>query len=64
MIIKSIELENFRNYEPLNISFDEYGAFERAFQPLNPGYGPYNMARSHYKFDPERQYILHDPDLT
>ena len=45
-----------------NISFDEYGAFERPFSPLNPGYGPYNMARSHYRFDPERPYILHDPD--
>ena len=51
-----------RSPRKVNISFDEYGAFERPFQPLNPGYGPYNMARSHYKFDPERQYILHDPD--
>ena len=51
-----------RSPRKVNISFDEYGAFERPFSPLNPGYGPYNMARSHYKFDPERQYILHDPD--
>ena len=46
----------------VNISFDEYGAFERPFSPLNPGYGQYNMARVHSKFDPERKYILHDPD--
>jgi len=51
-----------RSPRKVNISFDEYGAFERPFAPLNPGYGPYNMARSHYKFDPERKYILHDPD--
>ncbi len=51
-----------RSPRKVNISFDEYGAFERPFSPLNPGYGPYNMARSHYKFDPERKYILHDPN--
>lgn len=51
-----------RSPKKVNISFDEYGAFYRPFSPLNPGYGPYNMARSHYKFDPERQYVLHDPD--
>ena len=27
MIIKSIELQNFRNYEDLNISFDEEPIF-------------------------------------
>ena len=31
-------------------------------QPLNPGNGIYNMARIHYRVDPERQYIRHDPD--
>jgi len=51
-----------RSPRKVNISFDEYGAFERPFSPLNPGYGPYNMARSHYKFDPERKYIRHNPD--
>ncbi len=51
-----------RSPRKVNISFDEYGAFERPFSPLNPGYGQYNMARVHYKFDPERKYILHDPD--
>jgi alpha-N-arabinofuranosidase len=51
-----------RSPKKVNISFDEYGAFEREFKPLNPGYGPYNMARVHYHFDPERKYILHDPD--
>lgn len=51
-----------RSPRKVHIAFDEYGAFERPFSPLNPGYGPYNMARVHYKFDPERQYILYDPD--
>ena len=30
--------------------------------PLHPGYGYHNMVRAHYRFDPERKYILHDPD--
>jgi alpha-N-arabinofuranosidase len=44
------------------LSFDEYGAMVRPLQDLHPGYGRYNMARTHYRFDPERQYVLHDPD--
>ena len=51
-----------RSPRKVNISFDEYGAFPRPFSELNPGYGPYNMARVHYKFDPERKYVRHDPD--
>ncbi len=51
-----------RSPKKVMISFDEYGAMIRPNQPLNPGYGRYNMARNHYKFDPERTYILHDPD--
>ena len=51
-----------RSPRKVNISFDEYGAFPRPFSELHPGYGPYNMARVHYHFDPERKYIRHDPD--
>lgn len=51
-----------RSPKKVMISFDEYGGMVRPFAPLNPGYGRYNMARSHYKFDPQRRYILHDPD--
>ncbi len=51
-----------RSPRQVHISFDEYGAMVRPYAPLNPGYGRYNMARSHYRFDPERKYILHDPD--
>ncbi|WP_026504188.1 alpha-L-arabinofuranosidase C-terminal domain-containing protein [Butyrivibrio sp. NC3005] len=51
-----------RSPKKVMLSFDEYGAMVRPLQPLHPGYGRYNMARSHYHFDPERRYILHDPD--
>lgn len=51
-----------RSPRKVNISFDEYGAFPRPFSELHPGYGPYNMARTHYHFDPTREYIRHDPD--
>ncbi len=51
-----------RSPKKVMISFDEYGAMVRPLQALHPGYGRYNMARNHYHFDPERKYILHDPD--
>lgn len=51
-----------RSPKKMMISFDEYGAMIRENSPLNPGYGRYNMARTHYRFDPERTYIKHDPD--
>lgn len=51
-----------RSPKKMMISFDEYGAMVRPLSPLNPGYGRYNMARTHYKFDPNRTYINHDPD--
>ncbi len=51
-----------RSPKKVMISFDEYGGMTKEFSPLNPGYGRYNMARTHYHFDPERRYILHDPD--
>lgn len=51
-----------RNPKKVMISFDEYGAMIRPNQPLHPGYGWYNMTRNHYRFDPNREYILHDPD--
>ena len=51
-----------RSPKKIMLSFDEYGAFMREFSPLHPGYGYHNMAAAHYKFDPSRKYILHDPD--
>ncbi len=51
-----------RSPKKMKLSFDEYGSMVRPYAPLNPGYGRYNMARTHYRFDPERKYILHDPD--
>ncbi|MCR4989650.1 MAG: alpha-L-arabinofuranosidase [Lachnospiraceae bacterium] len=51
-----------RSPKKVYISLDEYGSMIRPYQELHPGYGRYNMARNHYRFDPERKYILHDPD--
>ncbi|MCR4851459.1 MAG: alpha-L-arabinofuranosidase [Lachnospiraceae bacterium] len=51
-----------RSPKQVNISFDEYGAMIRPLEELHPGYGRYNMSRIHYRFDPEREYVLHDPD--
>ncbi|MCR5478002.1 MAG: alpha-L-arabinofuranosidase [Lachnospiraceae bacterium] len=51
-----------RSPKKVMISLDEYGAICRPFAELHPGYGRYNMARSHYHFDPERKYVRHDPD--
>ncbi|MBO7650362.1 MAG: alpha-L-arabinofuranosidase [Lachnospiraceae bacterium] len=51
-----------RSPKKIMISFDEYGGMIRPNSPLNPGWGRYNMTRSHYRFNPERKYILHDPD--
>lgn len=51
-----------RSPKKIMLSLDEYGAMMRPFSPLHPGYGYHNMAAAHYKFDPTRKYILHDPD--
>lgn len=51
-----------RSPKKLMLSFDEYGSMIRPNSPLHPGYGYHNMIRAHYRFDPERKYILHDPD--
>lgn len=51
-----------RSPKKIMLSFDEYGAMVRENSPLHPGYGYHNMAAAHYRFDPERKYILHDPD--
>lgn len=51
-----------RSPKKIMLSFDEYGAMIRPNSPLHPGYGIHNMAATHYKFDPTRKYILHDPD--
>ncbi len=51
-----------RSPKKVMISFDEYGCMVRPLEALHPGYGRYNMARNHYKFDPNRGYVLHDPD--
>lgn len=51
-----------RSPKKLMLSLDEYGAMIRPNSPLHPGYGPHNLYRNHYVFNPERKYILHDPD--
>lgn len=51
-----------RSPKKVMISFDEYGGMVRPYSPLHPGFGRYNMARTHYFFNPDRQYVLHDPD--
>ncbi len=51
-----------RSPKKIMLSLDEYGAMIRPNNPLHPGYGYHNMAAAHYKFDPSRKYILHDPD--
>lgn len=51
-----------RSPKKMMLSFDEYGCMEIPYEPLHPGFGPHNMAATHYKFDPNRKYILHDPD--
>ena len=51
-----------RSPKKIMLSFDEYGAMIRPNAELHPGYGVYNMTRAHYRFDPDRKYVLHDPD--
>ena len=51
-----------RSPKKMMLSFDEYGTMVRPNSPLNPGYGPHNLAAAHYKFNPDRKYVLHDPD--
>ena len=51
-----------RSPHKVMISFDEYGSMIRPAGELHPGYGPHNMYRAHYRFDPNRKYIMHDPD--
>ena len=51
-----------RSPKKIMLSFDEYGCMVRPNSPLHPGYGYHNMARSHYRFDPKRPYLRHDPD--
>ncbi len=51
-----------RSPKQLMLSIDEYGAMIRPNSPLHPGYGYHNMVEAHYRFDPEKKYVLHDPD--
>ncbi|MCQ2537236.1 MAG: alpha-L-arabinofuranosidase [Lachnospiraceae bacterium] len=51
-----------RTPKKVMISFDEYASMMRPLREPRPGYGYHNMVEDHYKFDPNRQYILHDPD--
>ena len=45
------------------LSFDEYGAMSRPLEGIrHPGWGPYNLYASHYKFSPEDTYVRHDPN--
>lgn len=51
-----------RSPKKMMLSFDEYGAMSIPAGELHPGFGPHNMVRAHYRFDPSRKYVLHDPD--
>ena len=52
-----------RSPRKLMLSFDEYGAMMRPLQGIeHPGWGPYNLYHSHYRFDPNAAYVRHDPD--
>lgn len=51
-----------RSPKQIMISFDEYGTMALPCDKLHPGYGPHNMAAAHYRFDPARKYVRHDPD--
>lgn len=51
-----------RSPKKLMLSIDEYGAMIRPNSPLHPGYGYHNMIEAHYRFDPDKKYVLHDPD--
>lgn len=51
-----------RSPKKIMLSFDEYGTMTRPNQPLNPGYGPHNLAEAHRRVDPQRKYVRHDPD--
>jgi len=51
-----------RSPKKIMLSFDEYGCMVRPNAELHPGYGYHNMARAHYRFDPARPYLRHDPD--
>ena len=63
--IAMIDFVQAKNRSPrkVNISFDEYGAMIRPLKGIeHPGWGQYNMYDAHYRFDPERGYVRHDPD--
>ena len=51
-----------RSPKKIMLSIDEYGTMARPCEALHPGYGPHNMAAVHYRFDPSRKYVRHDPD--
>ncbi len=52
-----------RSPKKMMISFDEYGAMMHPLGEIkHPAWGPYNMYDAHYRFDPDRGYVLHDPD--
>ncbi len=52
-----------RSPKKMMISFDEYGAMMHPLGEIkHPAWGPYNMYDAHYRFDPDRGYVRHDPD--
>ncbi len=53
---------HYRSDKELMLSFDEYGAFPRPLNGIEPGLGPHAIYRAHYLFDPNRKYVRHDPD--
>ncbi|MBP5652175.1 MAG: alpha-L-arabinofuranosidase [Lachnospiraceae bacterium] len=51
-----------RSPKVMKLSLDEYGVFPMAKKDLHFGREVYAQAGTHYRFDPEREYIRHDPD--
>ncbi len=51
-----------RSPRKMMLSFDEYATILRPAEELHPGYGPHAIYAAHYRFDQNREYVLHDPD--
>ena len=51
-----------RSPRKMMLSFDEYATILRPTEELHPGYGPHAIYAAHYRFDQNREYVLHDPD--
>lgn len=51
-----------RSNKKMMLSFDEYGTMVRPPREFRYGGGIHNMYEDHYVFDPNRKFVLHDPD--